>query len=78
MAVSDVACVGVTPLCIAEDDAGACAQFHVAPIAQGNCHVDVNLLKGTTFSTDVKIVSGSGSCPGFFPSAVGDDAVEVP
>ncbi len=78
LAVSDVACQGVTPSCVANDDAGSCAKFYVVPVAQGNCHVDVTLAKGTTFATDVKIVSGSGSCAGFYPSAIGDQMIEVP
>lgn len=78
LAVSDVACQGVNPSCTAMDDAGTCAKFYVVPVASGNCHVDVTLMKGTTFSTDVKIVSGSGSCQGFFPAAIGDQMIEVP
>jgi hypothetical protein len=75
---SDVACLGVTPPCVASDDAGTCARFYVIPTDTGNCHVDVHLAKGTTFSTDVKIVRGSGSCPGFFPAVAADAIVEVP
>ena len=75
---SDVACLGVTPPCIASDDAGACTRFYVLPNDTGNCHVDVFLEKGTTFSTDVKIVRGSGSCPGFYPAVAADSIIEVP
>ncbi len=77
--VSDVACQNVTPQCQQTDDAGSCSTFYVDPIAQGNCHVDVVLVKGTTFSTDVKILAGPGSCSKlFFPAAIGDNMIEVP
>jgi hypothetical protein len=76
--VSDVACQGVTPPCVAGGDAGACTTYYVLPIATGNCHVDVDLAKGTTFSTDVKIVHGSDGCAGFYPSVAADAIIEVP
>jgi hypothetical protein len=78
VALSDVACDGVTAECTAEDDAGTCARFYVSPIAAGNCHVDVFLLAGTTFSADVKVAAGPSSCSGFFPESPGDDVIEVP
>ncbi len=76
--VSDVACQGVTPPCVASDDAGVCAKYFVVPNDTGNCHVDVHLAKGTTFSADVKIVRGSESCAGFYPAIAADSIVEVP
>lgn len=78
LTVSDVACDGVTPPCQATDDAGACSVFQVLPVATGNCHVDVALANGTTFSTDVKIVHGSTGCSGFYPAISADSVIEVP
>jgi len=79
VAVSDVACQNVTPQCQALDDAGVCSTYYVDPIAEGNCHVDVILVNATTFSSDVKIVAGPGTCSDlFFPAAIGDDMIEVP
>lgn len=75
---SDVACLGVTPVCVASDDAGACDTYYVVPTDTGNCHVDVHLAKGTTFSADVKIVRGVSGCPGFFPAVAADSVIEVP
>jgi hypothetical protein len=76
--VSDVACNGVVPSCIASDDAGACTKWWVLPNDTGNCHVDVDLGNGTRFSADVKIGHGSGSCTGFYPSIAADSIIEVP
>lgn len=76
--VSDVACAAVMPPCIAQDDAGTCTKFYVVPIATGNCHVDVDLAKGTRFSADVKIIRGSGSCNGFYTAVAADSIVDVP
>ena len=77
--VSDVACQGVTPPCLENDDAGTCTKYWVLPIATGNCHVDVTLAKGTVFGTDVKISHGNGSCgAGYYPSVSADSIIEVP
>jgi hypothetical protein len=77
--VSDVACQGVTPPCLEMDDAGTCAKYWVLPIANGNCHVDVTLVKGTVFGTDVKVARGNGSCNGgYFPTIAADSIIEVP
>jgi hypothetical protein len=77
--VSDVACQSVTPQCLTMDDAGTCTKYWVLPIATGNCHVDVALVKGTVFGTDVKISHGNGSCSaGFYPSLSADSLIEVP
>ena len=75
---SDVACIGVTPSCVATDDAGACTKYWVLPNDTGNCHVDVDLGNGTRFSADVKIGHGSGSCTGFYPTIAADSIIEVP
>jgi hypothetical protein len=77
--VSDVACQGVTPPCLASDDAGTCTKYWVLPIATGNCHVEVSLAKGTVFGTDVKINHGNGSCnAGLYPAVSADSIIEVP
>jgi len=78
VSVSDVACIDVTPSCLDDDDAGACATYYVLPVATGNCHVDVDLASGTTFATDVKIVRGAGGCAGFYPSLASDAVIEAP
>jgi hypothetical protein len=78
VAASDVACQGVTASCALFDDAGACTKYWVLPIDTGNCHVDVDLVKGTVFSADVKIARGSSGCPGFYPSLAADSTIEVP
>jgi hypothetical protein len=79
IAVSDVACQGVTPPCLGTDDAGTCVKYWVLPIANGNCHVDVDLVKGTVFGTDVKVARGNGSCStGYFPTVAADSIIEVP
>jgi hypothetical protein len=74
---SDVACDGVVPTCQAEDDAG-CTKYYVLPNAVGNCHIDVDLEKGTRFSTDIDINGGTSSCMGFYPTIAADSNVEVP
>jgi len=78
LSVSDVACQGVTPPCVATSDAGSCAKYYVLPIATGNCHVDVDLGDGTVFSTDVDIVKTTNGCPGFYPSIAADSIIEAP
>ncbi len=75
---SDVACVNVVPSCQAQDDAGVCTKYYVLPVAIGNCHLDVDLQKGTRFSTDVKIGNGTQACPGFYPDIATDSNIEVP
>ena len=78
VALSDVACAGVTASCTETDDGGACTTYYVLPTATGNCHVDVHLAKGTTFSADVKINRGTTDCPGFYPASAADAMIQVP
>lgn len=75
---SDVACTGVVPMCQSQDDAGTCTKYYVLPNATGNCHIDVNLEKGTRFSADVKIINGPQGCPGFYPAVAADSNIEAP
>jgi len=76
--VSDVACNGVTPSCEAEGEAGTCTKYLVLPTAAGNCHIEVDLQKGTQFSTDIEVAAGPSGCPGFYPTIAGDSNIEVP
>ena len=79
IAASDVACQGVTPPCLGTDDAGTCVKYWVLPIANGNCHVEVDLVNGTVFATDVKVARGNGSCStGYYPTVSADSIIEVP
>ncbi len=78
MLASDVACNGVVPTCQAVDDAGTCTKYYVVPIATGNCHIDVDLEKGTRFSDDVEINGGTAGCMGFYPVVAADSNIEVP
>jgi hypothetical protein len=75
---SGSACNGVTPICQSEDDASACTKYWVLPNATGDCHIDVDLAKGTRFSADVTIHHGPGSCDGFYPEVASDSNLEVP
>jgi len=76
---SDVACAGVMPSCEATDGAGTCTKYLVLPIAAGNCHIDVDLVKGTRFSTDVKVAAGAGSCSAeYYPEIAAQANIEVP
>jgi hypothetical protein len=75
---SDTACAGVVPNCQATDDAGACTQYYVLPVAAGNCHLDVDLQKGTRFSDDVKVIAGPTGCAGFYPAIGSDSNIVVP
>ncbi len=75
---SDVACAGATPACDVLADGGACADYRVVPTAKGNCHIDVDLLSGTRFSADVKIVEQTGCCPGLYADPISSATIEVP
>lgn len=75
---SDVACAGATPTCVSYADAGACADYRIAPVAKGNCHVDVDLAGGTRFSADVKIVELTGCCAGLHADPGSAATIEVP
>jgi hypothetical protein len=73
---SDTACAGVIPGCLAQGDAG-CTEYQVLPVAEGNCHLDVDLVKGTRFSTDVTVATVNG-CMGFYPVIAANSNIEVP
>ncbi|HSQ67010.1 MAG TPA: hypothetical protein VLM85_27520 [Polyangiaceae bacterium] len=74
---SDVACAGASVTCASTAD-GGCPQYTIVPIAKGNCHVDVFLASGTTFSADVKIVQTTGCCAGLYADPASAATIEVP
>ncbi len=75
---SDVACANVTPSCDFLAEGGACADYRVMPVTKGNCHIDVDLMSGTRFSADVKIVEQTGCCPGLYADPISAATIEVP
>jgi len=74
---TDVACAG-SPVSCASNADGGCAQYTILPVAKGNCHVDVFLASGTTFSVDVKIVQTTGCCAGLYADPASAATIEVP
>jgi hypothetical protein len=76
VAVSDRACVGLTPKCQKDDGQGHCLAYHLDPTTYGNCHVDI-ALQNRTYSSDVRIVQRTGCCTGYFADPLAAGTIEV-